>query len=51
MSEHTHGGKVEPKFSLWRFLLVNVISLAGLCLPDRHALGQTDWFAPPGDET
>ncbi|MBX3748823.1 MAG: hypothetical protein KF897_01890 [Opitutaceae bacterium] len=32
MSEHTHGGKVEPKFSLWRFLLVNVISLAGLCL-------------------
>lgn len=26
-------------------------SLAGLCLPDRHALGQTDWFAPPREET
>lgn len=31
MSDHSHGGKAEPKFSLWLFLLVNSLSFAGLC--------------------
>lgn len=25
------GGKIEPKFSIWLFLLVNVVSFAGIC--------------------
>ena len=35
---------MEPKFSLWRFLLVNVISLAGLCLV-LALLAPTVWQA------
>jgi hemolysin III len=31
MSVSATGGKVEPKFSIWLFLLVNVLSFAGLC--------------------
>ncbi|MCW5548092.1 MAG: hypothetical protein KIT44_03940 [Opitutaceae bacterium] len=31
MSDHSHGGKTEPKFSLGLFLLVNSLSFAGLC--------------------
>jgi hemolysin III len=31
MSDHSHGNKAEPKFSLWLFLLVNTLSFAGLC--------------------
>lgn len=32
MSDQSTVGKKEPKFSLWRFVLVNVITFAGLCL-------------------
>ncbi len=31
MSESISGGKAEPKFSLWLFILVNALSFAGLC--------------------
>ncbi len=31
LSAATSGGKIEPKFSIWLFLLVNILSFVGLC--------------------